>query len=339
MRLRLTLSNFRCFSEEQPAVFEIGPGFTGFIGPNNAGKSTVLKFFYEVRSAFSLLPAGRIPDLLGGAKLAGNVPPPNTDPAEIVYERARGPMQFRVDVLDAPARQGLYVKSGIWTYSAEAVNWGVELISSDDRPLSSAPNTRNVIGVDAAAQTCVLSDQTKVSYSEMIQAAAALMNIQYLGPFRNAVNEGAGDYFDLKLGTSFLAQWHQWKTGGNKQQNRAIGRVTEDVRRLMGVQSLEINASTELKTLQIAIDGRPHKLTELGAGIAQLIVVLGNALVRGADFIAIDEPETHLHPSLQLDFLTTLASYATRGVLYGTHSIVGPEQLVLSSSQALVDGL
>ena len=88
VRLRLTLSNFRCFSEEQPAVFEIGPGFTGFIGPNNAGKSTVLKFFYEVRSAFSLLPAGRIPDLLGGAKLAGNVPPPNTDPAEIVYERA-----------------------------------------------------------------------------------------------------------------------------------------------------------------------------------------------------------------------------------------------------------
>jgi hypothetical protein len=35
----------------------------------------------------------------------------------------------------------------------------------------------------------------------------------------------------------------------------------------------------------------------------------------------LDEPELNLHPSLQVDFLTTIASYATEGVLFGTHSI------------------
>lgn len=35
----------------------------------------------------------------------------------------------------------------------------------------------------------------------------------------------------------------------------------------------------------------------------------------------IDEPELNLHPSLQLDFLTTLGSYAREGVLLATHSI------------------
>jgi energy-coupling factor transporter ATP-binding protein EcfA2 len=49
--------------------------------------------------------------------------------------------------------------------------------------------------------------------------------------------------------------------------------------------------------------------------------VLGNALIRRPSFIAIDEPETHLHPTLQLDFLTTLASYARNGVLFATHSM------------------
>lgn len=38
-------------------------------------------------------------------------------------------------------------------------------------------------------------------------------------------------------------------------------------------------------------------------------------------FILIDEPELNLHPSLQLDFLTTLARYSTRGVAFATHSI------------------
>jgi hypothetical protein len=34
----------------------------------------------------------------------------------------------------------------------------------------------------------------------------------------------------------------------------------------------------------------------------------------------IDEPETGLHPTLQLDFLTRLESYATTGILFASHS-------------------
>jgi hypothetical protein len=39
------------------------------------------------------------------------------------------------------------------------------------------------------------------------------------------------------------------------------------------------------------------------------------------DLILIDEPELNLHPSLQIDFLTTLTSYAKVGTLFATHSI------------------
>ena len=69
------------------------------------------------------------------------------------------------------------------------------------------------------------------------------------------------------------------------------------------------------------VDGRPFKLGELGAGLSQFIVVFASAAIRKPDYIFIDEPELSLHPSLQIDFLTSLASYATEGVVFATHSI------------------
>jgi energy-coupling factor transporter ATP-binding protein EcfA2 len=55
--------------------------------------------------------------------------------------------------------------------------------------------------------------------------------------------------------------------------------------------------------------------------LAQFIVVLANAAVQQPVYILIDEPELNLHPSLQLDFLTALGSYADTGVVFATHSV------------------
>lgn len=62
-------------------------------------------------------------------------------------------------------------------------------------------------------------------------------------------------------------------------------------------------------------------LPELGAGLAHSVVVLADVAVQQPAFILVDEPEFNLHPSLQLDFLTTLGSYARHGVLFTTHSV------------------
>ncbi|MCH9046402.1 MAG: AAA family ATPase, partial [SAR324 cluster bacterium] len=66
---------------------------------------------------------------------------------------------------------------------------------------------------------------------------------------------------------------------------------------------------------------RSYNLSELGSGLAQFVLVLANATTQRPAFILIDEPELNLHPQLQLDFLTTLASYAREGILFCTHSI------------------
>jgi hypothetical protein len=143
----------------------------------------------------------------------------------------------------------------------------------------------------------------------------------YIGPFRNAINQGSANYYDISVGDAFIKTWNSWKSGNLKTQNLAINRVTEDIRHIFELGSLEISASSDNTTLHLSVDGRPYKLNELGAGIAQFIIVLGNVMIVQPQYVFIDEPELNLHPALQIDFLTTIASYAKRGVVFATHSL------------------
>ena len=52
MPLDMTIKNYRCFSDSDPVPISIRDGFTAFVGVNNSGKSSLLKFFYELRDLF-----------------------------------------------------------------------------------------------------------------------------------------------------------------------------------------------------------------------------------------------------------------------------------------------
>ena len=53
MRIYLALKNYRCFVRS--VSVEIAPGFTAFVGVNNAGKSTIMRVFLEFRPLLSSL--------------------------------------------------------------------------------------------------------------------------------------------------------------------------------------------------------------------------------------------------------------------------------------------
>jgi energy-coupling factor transporter ATP-binding protein EcfA2 len=50
-------------------------------------------------------------------------------------------------------------------------------------------------------------------------------------------------------------------------------------------------------------------------------MVLGNAATTRPTILLLDEPETNLHPSLQLDFLLSVVNYAQRACIFSTHSV------------------
>jgi predicted ATPase len=312
----LTIKNYRCF--EKPVTLTLRQGLVSFIGVNNAGKSSLLRLFYECRHFFNQL-ASFNNLFLNAANASADSPGINGvgDPKEIFSNfNDRGiELEFRFtysdnepdDLRPDAVRISIERSTGSWStqyfVQRQAVSLNGATMVQDGRHLIA--NQRQVIAP-----------------LEMMDFFNGLRNSLYIGPFRNILNTGTKqDYFDISVGESFIRQWNEYRTGTNKEANRAITELSRQIESIFGFRRLDIVATPNYDTLQLEVDDQPYRLIEMGAGIAQFIIVLANALIKKPAYILIDEPELNLHPALQLDFLTTLASYASEGLLFATHNL------------------
>ena len=325
--VRLTLKNYRGFSDQNPVTYEIGTGITAFLGPNNAGKSSAKLFFYELRGLFELLtrPTGHNPNLFGGTsgQLLGISGYPGTsDPLEIFNNTNERDLSFELEVLGAtslPHVNHVVNKIVATCGRSNPMHWKLRAFSVESP--TSVLVTNGLNPLQQPYRFASANPNAVYDFADMIDALEALREARYYGAFRNAINQGSASHYDFQIGTGFIDLWNNWKTAGNKAQARAIGKITEEIRRLFEFEQLEINASTSLKTLLISVNGQPYRLGELGSGISQFIMALGNAATTKPSLILIDEPETNLHPALQIDFLLTLVQYARVGCVFSTHSV------------------
>ena len=325
-RIAVTLKNYRCFSDEEPARFEIGPGFTAILGPNNAGKSTLMLLFYELQNIFKFL-AGPVDGNLSrifqhdwshGVEFQGVI-----DQREVFHDQNERALSIELEVItpDPPEPHGATdtLKRVVMTCDQRTRQWRFATHGTKEPATNHSDGEKPPI-IHNAPNTLKLK-RANMSCNDFSEAMQELAKTKYYGAFRNPINAGGGALYDLAVGTAFVDVWDSWKTHGNRMHMARIEQVTEDIRKLFGFGRLEINRSPNLNTLMVKIDGRSYRLAELGAGIAQFIMVLGNAATNPASILFIDEPETNLHPSLQQDFLLSLASYASIGVFFSTHSV------------------
>ena len=310
----ITVKNYRCFEDSKPATFRIGPGFTSFVGPNNSGKSSALRMFYEIRNIFDQNEA--LQDLLQSPRDISFGAQGVSDDLEIFCKS--NPRDIHIDIsmpadADENGTPALDQAQIVIKRDGEHVFWKLE--NSWAREKGEGFGIVDQAFIDP-------SGRPLVKFAGFLDLFRCLKGALYVGPFRNATTEASGDYYDISIGTDFVNTWDAWKNGGQLDRSERMQKVSSDIERIFGLKRLEINTSNPLKTLLLVVDGASYKLKELGAGMAQFIVVLANAAIKQPSMILIDEPELNLHPSLQLDFLTTLASYTTEGiVVFATHSI------------------
>jgi ABC-type Mn2+/Zn2+ transport system ATPase subunit len=308
MIVDLHLRNYRGFSDAHAAAFRFGSGFTALVGPNNSGKSSLLRFLHDFRSLFEMIrEPGRMAQFSKGE-------PHGYSPASIPWEGLFHKGNDRAIGIDIVARPNQDDPSN---------EVKLEIRYDRDQRLDvrhTPPGASSGLG-------------PAVTYPDenLNAVVGALSDTLYVGAFRNILNfaptpliGGSFEnpvYYDLRMGKQFVEWWGDWKSGRNRSGNETAYRLTQDIARIFGLQSLEINTTPGAHELQLFVDGRSYRLDELGSGLTQFMVVLANAASRRPAWILIDEPELNLHPALQLDFLTTLASYARIGVIFATHSI------------------
>lgn len=327
MEIELEIKNYRCFPDSKPVRIRIGNGFVALIGVNNSGKSSLLRFFYELRQVFDNSGQNELANLMNPLRHAGHWSfqfQGVTDAAAVFHKKNNRGIDVRIKVLFGA--DGGEPPAGHPRELCLSFDRQTKQIASVDIPaFCGDPANRqhlNIARRQGSTASLEVPGRPTVTLSHIAEALRALADTLYLGAFRNAVNVAAGqDYYDIKVGQSFITEWRKRKTGSIIEENEAINRLTGDIRRIFEFDTLEINASDDNQTLKILANDHSYRLEELGAGLAQFIFVLANAAIRRPSFILIDEPEQNLHPSLQIDFLTTLASYAKVGVIFGTHSI------------------
>lgn len=322
MDIEITIKNYRCFPDTQPAKIRIKDGFTAFVGINNSGKSSLLKFFYEFRNLFEgiseynslrfALPENFQQQFSLYHSIADKTEVFNNNTERNIIleififpdeslkpdEKTKVPYKLIIEVS----------RDERWSANLEINNTPIEFINPPE-----IQGSVLITGYQSIGELDII---------ELHNFCRIITNSIYIGPFRNSISVGAGNpYFDIQIGQDFIKTWREYKTGVRKSQNETIFWLTKDIKRIFGFDDLEINPSSDTLTLQIIVNGKSYNLSELGSGLAQFILVLANAAIKQPSLIFIDEPESNLHPTLQLDFLTTLGSYSTNGVIFATHNI------------------
>lgn len=324
VELLFELSNYRCFPDEVAASVTVRPGFTSFVGVNNAGKSSLLRSFYELRQMFVELSQPQ-----PGLWLAGN---PNygaprlqlsgvPDPTEVFSDSNDRPMRLAFGLRGTPLverRSGQLIPKQVEFHVARRTLTVKTTITLEDGTATKASGWVNV-GSENFLQ---LQNGIRVDTQAYAEAFDVLARSVYLGAFRNALNVGSGNpYYDLAVGQQFIAQWDQLKSGANKLQRRGAVAVENEIGSVFGIERLQLNASNDNQTLLATVGSDTYSLNEMGSGFAQFVIVLAYVATRDPALILIDEPEANLHPALQLEFLTTLGQLCSYGVLYSTHSL------------------
>lgn len=318
----LTIKNYRCFPDDMPAKLRLRNGFVALVGANNAGKSSILRLFYELRDLFQKLHprSGEFMYIFG--KDGYQVQPQGVADASSIYTDGNSrQMDLTIEVNPPPH---LAAQSS----NAELLVQEVGIaIDRTGRARARLPG-----GLNEAMQTSFGYPQDHpdvfkaggqvVDFGPVVWAMRMLSGALYIGAYRNALNRGETQYYDINIGQAFITDWDNYKSGPNRQQNQAAVRLTHDIQRVFDYSALEINSTSDNSTLQVIVNNQhSYRLEEMGAGIAQFIIVLAVAAVRNPPLILIDEPELNLHPSLQLDFLTALGTFAKHGVVFATHSL------------------
>lgn len=324
MEIRIKLQNYRCFPDESACEIVLRPGITAFIGANNSGKSSILRFFYELRPIFQLLRQNEAWMRAFGQPFSMNFNFPSGiigDVNELYSDTNQRPLKVNLSLLleQPPGTVGTNPRQVDGSITLERSAQSIAKLELQI-PETTAPS--GALAWSGAKLVRVAGGQVLFDLQTLVEATFPLAETQYLGAFRNAINATADQgYYDMQVGRTFIEWWRHQKSGTTKLHKEDAYRVKKDIQRIFSFEELEINPSANGQTMQIMIGGKSYNLQSLGSGLAQFIVVLATVAAAKPAYILVDEPELNLHPSLQLDFVTTLASYASKGLLFATHNI------------------
>ncbi|MDG9671259.1 AAA family ATPase [Hahella sp. CR1] len=318
--MRIVVKNYRCYTEEMPLQLNLSRGITSIVGLNNSGKSTIFRFFYEFRSLWARLAGDGLQEVINTN--SANISYSLHEPTKVFTDINEKDIQIEISIIDSELFQFFgndFVSKIHLTLARERINnFNVKLYSSES---NSPIDSTKMLYSPIQKALCDKNQNPLHSAEYIINAFGILNRMIYFGANRFASADVGGKHFDLYVGKTFVSRWRDYKLGVDTERKKKISALQKDIRHIFQYEQLEINPSNNDMDMDIIINDAPAKLSEMGDGISQFILTLGTAAISSPSFILIDEPERGLHATMQVDFVTSLTSYAEYGMFLSTHSM------------------
>lgn len=345
MRFRnIRLKGYRGVPHTSPVVLDDLKKRNFFVGQNNTGKSAVFRFLQtalgRVKEAEFALAARQSLVPLDANWWWSQEP---TEPVEGWFRIEGG------NAVTPSGSAGSLMKDGVWELDVKLVP-----VANDQVSVIVAPrvhiggdwkdlvrvdgnNSKNLVHLSANGEYVTSTGADNLPYhapAELLLKELA-EHVTFFDPIRAVDRQGGTrGMFD---GSELLRELHEWQMDGRRapQFERFRTRLVAELNTLLFspagmalVRSFEVKGP-DIKDIYFAFSGGDVSipLEHMGTGIAE-VLILFSKILRSPDghIFCLEEPETHLHPSLIQRIMTRISDVKSQ-FLVSTHSNVAIDSI------------
>lgn len=334
----LIIGGFRSLGATGVALRDISK-VNVFIGPNNSGKSNILRFvsrFLQPISkrsqigATALTPADRT--TFGGAEPFVRIKLGTAEAKDFLATKVGSEKRLTDSVLhlfdQAFSRTDRieieYIRSGkVFEFSKNAAAEFLKRADVRTEPLSALSLQISGSSSDSAENYARIIQYLDVlrdfpGKTVFVPALRTTAKAASPAPIFSERNQPYKEFDGASL-IGELARIQNPDVGENESRVQ-FNNLTTFVRSVLGVQDAQISVPHSGDKIIVEMGGRVLALSHLGSGIEQVIVLGALATVVTDSLVCIEEPEAYLHPDLQNQLIDYVSRNTSNTYFLSTHS-------------------